>query len=496
MQDLSTLDDDFLEIEQTLSAVEKSLKAGAEAPKLKLKPLKAQKDATPRTNKTLTFRGINSAKQKNQKSIILRRDLLSKTKNHQTESTGHTETEVIITKPAVTVAPAPKVVSAPAKPQPAILPSLNVLKAKLSLKNTNNILSKIKAEQANKPKVEQTTYSIKKAEPAIVSAPKLKPDLKKEDSIKLTVRRVNVNKKDFRPLTSAEDKMKLQRLKLKISDKQRNKPEQKLNQNQNKNRAETQYGDKNLAKEHLLSLVNKTEQKKQNNQKKDFAQRPVVKTSGSAIANKKVIYKNSGVSDSAANHSQSLQNNVKLKEALIQKALSEVPMTQYHDHDANKQNLKRSYKMKAFRNLSLAGFILVFGGYLFFLNIPTISFRVAAIQSGMSQTASLPAYKPAGYSFKSKAAYGPGYVKIELKNNNGNKLELSQEKSSFDSQALKDNIVARVDGGYSTYVKDGLTIYIYNNGGASWVNKGQVYSLHGNTSDLSSDEILNMAASM
>ena len=484
MQDLSTLEDDFLEIEQTLSAVERTLASDTESSKNESSKIGKHKLAPRKRTNTSTFRGVNSARQRNQKSTILRRDLLSKSK------------KTLIKKTVTTVS------------TKQILPNLNVIKAKLSLKNTTTILKG--REVLNQPK---TSSNLKDSSVTDSNPVPDKAENNSSDSISLVVRKTSIHK-NSKLISRDKDRVQLQKLKTKIllsasnnqnDDEQNNSPiktqfslskqnssaqlnrihekSKRLTSTSIKINSDASSANSTMAKDHLLNLVNKNQIKHQQASLSDANDEEPASLIKIASSNELA-------------GSLGSSKNVKLKEALIQKALSEVPMSQYFDHDTNKRNLKRSYKMKSFRNLSLAGFVLLFGGYLFFLNIPSISFRVAAVQSGMSKTATLPNYKPAGYSFKSRAAYGPGYVKIEMKNNNGNKLELSQEKSSFDSEALKDNIVSRIDGGYSTYVKDGLTIYLYNKGGASWVNKGQVYSLNGDTSDLSSDEILNMAASM
>lgn len=474
MQDFSSLEDDFLEIEQTLSAVRHSLKQNNKNSETTPNRLKTKNISLVKNS---TFRGINSAKQKPQKSTILRRDLISKSKK-------------TVVKQAIN-----------SVPNRQVLPNLSVIKAKLSLKSTNAILKN--KEELNK----QKTYLNKNPNLTINRRTILsKKDGGSSDSTNLVVKRASV-RKNSKLISSNKDKAQLQKLKTKIL----------LNTSKHQNFSEENnftIKTKNLvsaSKQHFIikpsgenkntkNLVSKSIKIENDNSIKNSTiakDNPLNLINKNEISNQRVsLSKIKTPASKELVNTIASSKNAKLKEDLIQKALNDVPMSQYFDHDTHKKNLKRSYKMRFFRNLSLAGFILLFGGYLFFLNIPSISFRVAAVQSGLSKTATLPNYKPAGYSFKSRAAYGPGYVKIEMKNNNGNKLELSQEKSSFDSEALKDNIVSRIDGGYSTYVKDGLTIYLYNKGGASWVNKGQVYSLNGDTSDLSSDEILNMAASM
>ena len=183
MQDFSSLEDDFLEIEQTLSAVRHSLKQNNKNSKTITNKLKTKSTSSVKNS---TFRGINSAKQKPQKSTILRRDLISKSKK-------------TVVKQAIN-----------SVPNRQVLPNLSVIKAKLSLKSTNAILKN--KEELNK----QKTYLNKNPNLTINRRTILsKKDGGSSDSTNLVVKRASV-RKNSKLISSNKDKAQLQKLKTKI----------------------------------------------------------------------------------------------------------------------------------------------------------------------------------------------------------------------------------------------------------------------------------------
>lgn len=138
--------------------------------------------------------------------------------------------------------------------------------------------------------------------------------------------------------------------------------------------------------------------------------------------------------------------------------------------------------------------ILLLAGYLTYLNLPSISVRVAAAQAGID--ASYPSYRPTGYSLSGPVAYSGGEVKMKFKSNSGPQyFALNQVKSSWDSSALQTNYIeTQSDGDYATYNDAGLTIYTYGSN-AAWVNGGILYTVEGDA-PLSNEQIRHMATSL
>lgn len=185
-----------------------------------------------------------------------------------------------------------------------------------------------------------------------------------------------------------------------------------------------------------------------------------------------------------------------LKEQLIRERLSQVhPATSVKPKAGRLKGLKRLARLKA-RSNSLAVIVaglLLFGGYLAYVNLPNLSVRVASARAGVS--ASYPQYSPDGYRFAGPVAYSPGEVTIRFRSNtNSQSYKIEQRASNWDSQAVLDNLVTKESNSYLTYSEQGLTVYTFNNK-AAWVNGGVLYVVSGDA-PLSSDQLLRIAASM
>ena len=181
-----------------------------------------------------------------------------------------------------------------------------------------------------------------------------------------------------------------------------------------------------------------------------------------------------------------------LKEQLIAERLASVETTPSRAPKAKRALFSKQPKVASMVTASLA--IMVFGGYLTYLNMPGLSVRVAAAQADVA--ASFPDYSPDGYRFNGPVAYAPGQVAINFVANGGtSKYTVSEQKSTWDSQAVYDNIVAKAaDDNYVTNSQQGLTIYTFK-GEAAWVNKGILYTVHGDA-PLSNEQLLRIAGSL
>jgi len=138
--------------------------------------------------------------------------------------------------------------------------------------------------------------------------------------------------------------------------------------------------------------------------------------------------------------------------------------------------------------------LVLLGGYFTYLNMPSLSVRVAAAQAGIN--AAFPDYRPDGYALNGPVTYSDGRVSMNFKANASDVgFELNQSKSSWSSDAVLDNYVApRAGSSYMPYTERGLTIYTYKNN-AAWVNGGILYTIEGNA-PLSSEQIRRIATSL
>lgn len=182
-----------------------------------------------------------------------------------------------------------------------------------------------------------------------------------------------------------------------------------------------------------------------------------------------------------------------LKEKLIAERLAAVDTTPAGKEKGARQSLFTSKPRLASLITACFAFV-VLGGYLTYLNMPNLSVRVAASQAGIA--ASFPDYRPDGYRFTGPVAYAPGQVSIAFKANGGNHgYTIKEQSSSWDSQAVYDNLVAKAsDGGYITNSQQGLTVYTYGNK-AAWVNGGILYTIDGDA-PLSNEQLLGIAGSL
>lgn len=143
--------------------------------------------------------------------------------------------------------------------------------------------------------------------------------------------------------------------------------------------------------------------------------------------------------------------------------------------------------------LTAALALVLLGGYLTYLNMPSLSVRVAAAAAGVD--ASYPDYRPDGYSLSGPVTYDQGHVSMQFAANAGpQKFTVKQSKSSWDSDAVLNNYVTPKAGSdYATYTERGLTIYTFD-GGVAWVNGGILYTIEGDAR-LSSEQIRHLATS-
>ncbi len=176
------------------------------------------------------------------------------------------------------------------------------------------------------------------------------------------------------------------------------------------------------------------------------------------------------------------------KEQAIVKALN----------NSKKQSVKKQSVKKRFPRIfsvasaSLA--VLLLAGYLTYINMPTLSIKVAAVRSGID--ASYPGYRPSGYSLDGPIAYNDGSVSMRFAANAGpQNFVVGEQASSWDSSAVLENYVTPKTGdNYVTYSDGGLTIYTFN-GDAAWVNDGILYTISGDA-PLSNDQVRRIATSL
>lgn len=135
------------------------------------------------------------------------------------------------------------------------------------------------------------------------------------------------------------------------------------------------------------------------------------------------------------------------------------------------------------------------GAFFYFIssNMPDISVRVAALQTGIE--AAYPSYIPRGYSLGDVASED-GKIGMKFNGPDGASFTLVEEKSSWDSAALERNLVKPTwSDKYSTTHEQGITIYICGSD-AAWVNGGILYRISSTNDNLTKKQLRNIVVSL
>lgn len=223
-----------------------------------------------------------------------------------------------------------------------------------------------------------------------------------------------------------------------------------------------------------------------------FAPRPVVAPAKTKVVSDIMPRSNPVVSRAVEKRQQHVATAAPkpaavIKQQAIEKALA-TPIKR-----AEKRRLSQRFP-RVFSVASASLAVLVLAGYLTYLNMPTISVRVAAVQAGID--ASYPGYKPDGYRLDGPITYNDGHVDMKFASNAGpQSYTLVQQKSAWDSSAVLENYIKpKVGDDYVPYTEGGVTIYSYD-GQAAWVNGGILYTIDGDAL-LSTEQIRRIATSL
>ncbi|MDP4038579.1 MAG: DUF4367 domain-containing protein [bacterium] len=172
--------------------------------------------------------------------------------------------------------------------------------------------------------------------------------------------------------------------------------------------------------------------------------------------------------------------------------------TQKRDLDQIVQTTSQSKSGFGLRAKSLAltavG-VVILGAYIWQINYPSIALRVASARAGIN--VSLPDYMPSGWKLAGDIRSEPGKVSYDLMPsiNKNQKIIITQARTDWDSQALAENYLSGKTKDYTALQSQGLTIYIYEDNQASWINHGSWYKIEGK-SNLIQDQIIKIATSL
>ena len=185
-----------------------------------------------------------------------------------------------------------------------------------------------------------------------------------------------------------------------------------------------------------------------------------------------------------------------LKDQAIQKALLSASMenvteTKKQNGSFKKINIGVGRVLLALSCAAVAVFAIV---YFVNLNMPNMSLKVAAMQTGIN--ASYPSYTPRDYTISSITSEDKKIVLVFKNGQTEEKYSLIEEASSWDSNALLTNYIKPTYGeNYTTVKEQGLTIY-FSGSNAAWVNGGVMYKLIADGETLSNKQIRSIATSL
>lgn len=169
------------------------------------------------------------------------------------------------------------------------------------------------------------------------------------------------------------------------------------------------------------------------------------------------------------------------------------------DDDPDEKTLRKKLPRRktSKKRFALAFFcaIACVSGIVYFVgsNIPDISVKVAAIQTGIE--ASYPTYVPRDFSLSDISSEN-GKITLSFKGPDKATFTITEEKSSWDSTALLRNFVEPTwDANYITTHEQGLTIYI-SGANATWVNGGVLYKITAPSNSLTKKQLRNIVTSM
>lgn len=222
------------------------------------------------------------------------------------------------------------------------------------------------------------------------------------------------------------------------------------------------------------------------------AVRPAMKVATSSRQQKRIVSHPSSRPTPRVDHSPSSTRSTREEEALRRTMRSVA---------TEKSNIKAAHRA-VHRRGRVKRFALAFGvsaacvaaiAYFVTTNIPDISVRVAAMQTGVE--ASYPSYVPSDFSLNNIDS-GDGKIILTFKTTSGKSFSLIEEKSSWDSAALQRNYVQETwKDNYTTTHEQGITIFI-NEANAAWVNGGVLYKINADPGVLTKKQLRNIVTSM
>ncbi len=154
---------------------------------------------------------------------------------------------------------------------------------------------------------------------------------------------------------------------------------------------------------------------------------------------------------------------------------------------------RRALSLHQRRLATATAIVVIMGGYIWFNNYPKLALQGADAKAGISAT--LPSFIPSSYTLASTNT-APGVITLKFTSPSAQTpLTIAQSRTTWDNNSLLDDYVSEASDDYAAVNGQGLTIYLFGNNNATWVNHGIWYQLEG-ASQLSRDQILKIVYSL
>ncbi len=155
-------------------------------------------------------------------------------------------------------------------------------------------------------------------------------------------------------------------------------------------------------------------------------------------------------------------------------------------------NMSKTKKRLSAVSASLAG-VLIVAGTVTYINLAGIAVSMSGRTAGFK--AMLPQFTPEGFSMQRDITATKGHVTMAFHSNNGRIYYVNEQPSDMSVDSLEASVAAATNNKYQVTEKAGITIFFEKNNTATWVTRGILFSITGD-SGLSADQVTKIATSL
>lgn len=160
----------------------------------------------------------------------------------------------------------------------------------------------------------------------------------------------------------------------------------------------------------------------------------------------------------------------------------------------DRRHIKPTVIPSLHRYAAVAAAVTIMAGYIWLQNYPKLALHSASSKAGFSLT--LPGYLPSSYELEGPVDARNGQAVMAFRSPSApTELRITKRTTTWDSSSLRDNAIPGQGKNVVAVEGQGLTIYIWGQNQAAWVNHGIWYAIDGAAS-LSREQLLKIAYSL